>query len=143
MSFLSKAAPWGSPLAALQLGRRVPALPQNTAVTPHTPRTSDQSRYLVSSAVDPKSAGPVARTGQSSRHSTEKWGDWHRYRDPEFAAKQGVGYATEDQDAADRAPATLAVLEADITDARYAYRADWIAQLTDSSRRWLQCRRKR
>lgn len=45
-----------------------------------------------------------------------------------FVLPWGVGYATEDQDAAELAPATLPVLEADMADARYPYRADWIAK---------------
>lgn len=45
-----------------------------------------------------------------------------------FVLPWGVGYATEDQDAAELAPATLAVLEVDIADARYPYRADWIGK---------------
>lgn len=61
----------------------------------------------------------------SDRDLVVLWLETFRNR---FVLPWGVGYATEDQDAAELAPATLPVLEADIADARYPYRADWIAK---------------
>ncbi|WP_146070280.1 hypothetical protein [Arthrobacter sp. GMC3] len=49
--------------------------------------------------------------------------DYYRTR---FVLPWGVGYQGDDRDAAALAPATLAVLQADIEDARYPYRAAWL-----------------